>query len=97
MFATHLLGASVMAAPAALAISKILFPETTEPETKGTVKVKIEKNASNVIEAAAGGASDGFNAGIKCWCNANCICCFNSTGKLWFAMGWEILRVGIKI
>jgi concentrative nucleoside transporter, CNT family len=60
MFATHLLGASVMAAPAALLISKILFPETSEPLTKGTVKVKIEKNASNVIEAAAGGASDGL-------------------------------------
>jgi concentrative nucleoside transporter, CNT family len=60
LFATHLLGASVMAAPAALLISKILFPETSEPLTKGTVKVKIEKNASNVIEAAAGGASDGL-------------------------------------
>lgn len=49
-----------MAAPAALLISKIIFPETGEPETKGTVKVKIEKNASNVIEAAANGASDGL-------------------------------------
>ena len=65
MFATHLLGASVMAAPAALAISKILYPETTEPETKGTVKVKIEKNASNVIEAAAGGASDGLTLALN--------------------------------
>lgn len=60
MFATHLLGASIMAAPAALLISKIIFPETAEPETKGTVRVKIEKNASNVIEAAANGASDGL-------------------------------------
>ncbi|MEO8398614.1 MAG: nucleoside transporter C-terminal domain-containing protein, partial [Ignavibacteriaceae bacterium] len=60
LFATHLLGASVMAAPAALVISKILFPETTEPLTKGTVKVEIEKNASNGVEAAATGASDGL-------------------------------------
>jgi CNT family concentrative nucleoside transporter len=60
LFATQLLGASVMAAPAALVISKILYPETTEPETKGTVKVKIEKNASNLVEAAANGASDGL-------------------------------------
>jgi concentrative nucleoside transporter, CNT family len=60
MFATQLLGASVMAAPAALLISKILFPETTEPETKGTVKIKIEKNASNLIEAAAAGAGEGL-------------------------------------
>ena len=60
LFATQLLGASVMAAPAALVVSKIIFPETTDPETKGTVKVKIEKNASNVVEAAANGASDGL-------------------------------------
>ncbi len=60
IFATQLLGASVMAAPAALVISKILFPEVSEPETKGTVKVKIEKNASNVVEAAANGAGDGL-------------------------------------
>jgi concentrative nucleoside transporter, CNT family len=60
MFATQLLGASVMAAPAALLISKILFPETGEPETKGTVKVDIEKNASNFVEAAAAGAGEGL-------------------------------------
>jgi len=65
LFATHLLGASVMAAPAALAISKILFPETEIPETKGTVKVKIEKNASNVIEAAANGAGDGLTLALN--------------------------------
>ncbi len=60
IFATQLLGASVMAAPAALVISKIIFPETSDPETKGTVKIKIEKNASNGVEAAANGASDGL-------------------------------------
>jgi CNT family concentrative nucleoside transporter len=60
MFATQLLGASVMAAPAALLISKILFPEISDPETKGTVKVKIEKTSSNVIEAAAAGAGEGL-------------------------------------
>ncbi|MGB8317808.1 MAG: nucleoside transporter C-terminal domain-containing protein [Ignavibacteriaceae bacterium] len=60
IFATQLLGASVMAAPAALLISKILFPEVSDPETKGTVKIKIEKNASNLIEAAAAGAGEGL-------------------------------------
>lgn len=64
-FAAQLLGASIMAAPAALLISKIIFPETEEPETKGTVKVKVEKNASNVIEAAAGGASDGLQLALN--------------------------------
>lgn len=65
LFATHLLGASVMAAPAALLISKIMYPETGEPETKGTVKVSVEKNASNVIEAAAVGASEGMTLALN--------------------------------
>ena len=65
LFATHLLGASVMAAPAALVISKIIFPETKEPETQGTVKVKVEKSASNPIEAAAIGASEGVQLALN--------------------------------
>ncbi|MCK5087643.1 MAG: NupC/NupG family nucleoside CNT transporter, partial [Melioribacteraceae bacterium] len=65
MFATHLLGASVMAAPAALVISKIIYPETEEPETKGTVKINIEKTSANVIEAAATGAGDGLKLALN--------------------------------
>ena len=65
LFATQLLGASVMAAPAAMLISKIIFPEVEEPETKGTVKIKVEKNASNVVEAAANGASDGLTLALN--------------------------------
>ena len=60
MFATQLLGASFMAAPGAMMIGKILIPETVESETKGKVKVSIEKNSSNAIEAAANGAADGL-------------------------------------
>jgi CNT family concentrative nucleoside transporter len=60
MFATQLLGASFMAAPAAMLLSKIMYPETSDPETKGEVKVKVEKNASNLVEAAANGAGDGL-------------------------------------
>ncbi len=65
IFATHLLGASVMAAPAGIVISKILYPETEEPVTKGTVKIEVEKNASNIIEAAANGAADGWKLAIN--------------------------------
>lgn len=64
-FAIQLLAASVMAAPASLVISKILLPEVGEPVTKGTVKLNIEKNASNVIEAAATGASDGLQLALN--------------------------------
>jgi CNT family concentrative nucleoside transporter len=65
MFATQLLGASIMAAPAGMAISKIMFPEVEEPVTKGNVKVQVEKNASNVIESAAGGAADGLQLAMN--------------------------------
>jgi len=64
-FATQLLGASIMAAPAAIVISKILFPETGEPKTKGTVKVDVEKDASNIIEAAANGAAAGLKLALN--------------------------------
>lgn len=65
LFAAQLLGASIMAAPASLLISKIIFPETEEPLTKGSVKMKVEKNASNVIEAAASGAGDGLQLALN--------------------------------
>lgn len=64
-FAVQLLAASTMAAPASLAISKIIYPETEEPVTKGTVKLKVEKTSSNIIEAAAGGASDGLQLALN--------------------------------
>jgi CNT family concentrative nucleoside transporter len=64
-FAAQLMAASIMAAPAGLAISKIIIPEVGDPETRGTIKVKVEKTASNVIEAAAGGASDGLQLALN--------------------------------
>jgi CNT family concentrative nucleoside transporter len=64
-FAVQLLAASTMAAPASLVMSKILYPETGTPVTKGTVRLKVEKNASNVIEAAASGAGDGLHLALN--------------------------------
>jgi len=64
-FAVQLLAASTMAAPASLAISKIIYPEMEEPVTKGTVKLEVEKNASNAIEATATGASDGLQLALN--------------------------------
>ena len=58
--AGHLLTASVMNAPAALYISKILLPEVDEPVTKGKLKVTVEKEEANVIDAAASGAAQGL-------------------------------------
>jgi CNT family concentrative nucleoside transporter len=64
-FAVELLAGSTMAAPASLVIAKILYPEVEESVTKGTVKINIEKTSSNVIEAAATGASDGLQLALN--------------------------------
>lgn len=64
-FAEHLLGASLMAAPAALVLAKILVPETGQPETRGTVKIDIEKTSRNLIDAAANGAGDGLTLALN--------------------------------
>ena len=60
LFAEQLLGASLMAAPAALVIAKILYPENAEPATKGDVKMSVEKTDANGIDAAATGAGVGL-------------------------------------
>lgn len=58
--AGHLVTASCMAAPGALVISKIVYPETEESVTMGDVKIEIERLDNNVIEAASRGASEGM-------------------------------------
>jgi CNT family concentrative nucleoside transporter len=63
--ANYLITASVMAAPATIVMAKILRPETEEPVTSGAVKVKIEKEHANVVEAAAAGASQGVSLAIN--------------------------------
>lgn len=63
--AKYLLAASVMAAPGALVISKIVMPETKESETKGEVKLEVKKTHVNLIDAIAQGASDGLKIGIS--------------------------------
>jgi CNT family concentrative nucleoside transporter len=63
--AGHLLTASVMAAPAALVLSKLLIPETEVPATMGKVEFNHEKTAVNVIDAAAHGASEGTKLAIN--------------------------------
>jgi concentrative nucleoside transporter, CNT family len=65
MKASYLLAASVMAAPGALVISKIVYPETEESQTKGTVKIEIKPQSVNLLDAAASGASDGLRVGLN--------------------------------
>lgn len=64
-FAEQLLGASLMAAPAALILAKIMVPETEEPETRGRVDATVKSESQNVIDAAASGAADGLKLALN--------------------------------
>ena len=61
----HLLAASVMSAPAALAFAKMMVPETEAPLTMGKVSIEVQSQERNVIEAAANGASDGMKLALN--------------------------------
>ncbi len=58
--AGHLMAASIMSAPAAIVVAKILYPEVEVSETKGKLDVTFEKNADNLMEALGDGAVDGL-------------------------------------
>ena len=63
--AGHLISASVMAAPAVIVASKVMFPETGTPVTRGGVKVKLERLDANSIDAAARGAGEGLTLALN--------------------------------
>ncbi len=63
--AKYLLAASIMAAPGALVISKIVYPEVGEPTTKNEVKISKRRTHVNVIDSIARGATDGLSVSLK--------------------------------
>ncbi len=63
--ANHLIAASVMSAPAALAISKIMFPEVEKSPTQGTISIEVEKTTANGVDAIALGALDGLKLALN--------------------------------
>jgi len=63
--AGHLLAASVMSAPAAIVIAKIMIPETEVPLTRGRVTFQPPREAVNVIDAAARGAGAGLGLALN--------------------------------
>ncbi|NIA18588.1 MAG: NupC/NupG family nucleoside CNT transporter [Simkaniaceae bacterium] len=58
--AGHLMAASIMSAPAALVVAKIIYPETEESKTAGDLKINVPSVADNSMEALAKGATDGL-------------------------------------
>ncbi|MCD6013448.1 MAG: Na+ dependent nucleoside transporter domain protein [Flavipsychrobacter sp.] len=63
--ADYLLAASLMAAPGALVISKIVFPETEVSPTMGKVSIDVKSNYTNLLDAVTHGAIDGFKIAMN--------------------------------
>ncbi|MBJ2173756.1 Na+ dependent nucleoside transporter [Aureibaculum sp. A20] len=63
MYAKHLLAASVMAAPGAIVVSKILYPQTESVNTD--VNVSSEKIGSNILDAIANGTTEGLKLAVN--------------------------------
>jgi len=63
--AGHLLAASVMSAPAAIVIAKIMIPETEESLTRGHVRFEPPREAANFVDAAARGAGVGLHLALN--------------------------------
>src|SRR5450755_3268619 len=63
--APKLITASLMAAPGALVISKIVWPETEVCETMGTVKIKVTSRYANLVDAVSHGAGEEFKIAMN--------------------------------
>ncbi len=63
--AEYLIAASIMAAPGALAIAKIIYPETEQSETRGEVTMKVPKEHANIVDAISAGCSEGLKVGMN--------------------------------
>ena len=64
--AGHLMAASIMSAPAALVIAKIIYPETSKPETaKDNIKLSQVSNDGNFLEALGNGATEGMKLALN--------------------------------
>ena len=96
--AGHLISASVMSAPAALVMAKLMFPETEESVTAGEVKVEVETPYVNLIDAAAEGAGAGLklalNVGAMLLAFISLIAVVNALlGWLGGVLGFEVLSL----
>lgn len=63
--AHYLLASSVMAAPGALILAKIIYPETGEPETRDNIRISRRRTFANVFDGISSGASEGMKVAIN--------------------------------
>ena len=86
--APKLITASLMAAPGALVIAKILFPETETSQTLGKVTLEVKSQYSNTIDAITHGAGDGFKIAM------NVIAMLIGFIALIALVDWSLLKIG---
>lgn len=86
--APKLITASLMAAPGALVIAKILFPETEPSQTMGKVTLEVKSQYSNTIDAITHGAGDGFKIAM------NVIAMLIGFIALIALIDWSLLKIG---
>ena len=86
--APKLIAASLMAAPGALVISKIVWPETEPSETMGSVKLEVKSPYINVVDAISHGAGDGFRIAM------NVIAMLIGFIALIALIDWSLLHLG---
>ncbi|HRO42161.1 MAG TPA: nucleoside transporter C-terminal domain-containing protein [Flavipsychrobacter sp.] len=84
----QLIAASLMAAPGALVIAKIVYPETEESQTMGKVKLDVKSGYSNLIDAISHGAADGFKIAM------NVIAMLIGFIALIALLDWTLLKIG---
>ncbi len=92
--AEHLISASVMSAPAALAISKLLYPETDKPQTRGKILTQIEQKSTNAIDAITTGALDGLKLALNV--GAMLIAFLGLLALVNAILGWLGVQVGLN-
>ena len=92
--AGHLMAASVMSAPAALVVAKLMVPEEEKAETAGELRTKLERPDVNVIEAAARGASEGLKLALNV--GAMLLAFLAMIALLNAVLGWGAGLVGIE-
>lgn len=63
--AHYLLASSIMAAPGALILAKIIYPETGEPETRENIRISKRRTFANVFDSISNGASEGMKVAIN--------------------------------
>lgn len=61
----HLIACSVMCAPAALVIAKLMLPETETPQTLGDTRIAIPKTSANLLDSVASGTADGLRLAVN--------------------------------